>query len=97
MGVRTWWPKASAGQLQRLLGIDCDLPWVEYTVCREVDPTVFFPEKGESAIPALRVCGRCPVRDECADDALATGDVWGVRGGLTEQQRRRIREGKEVA
>jgi len=94
MAVRTWWPKATPGQLQRLLGLDCDRPWVEYAACREVDPAIFFPEKGESALPAVRICRRCPVRDECLEDADSTGDLWGVRGGLGEQQRRRIREGR---
>jgi WhiB family redox-sensing transcriptional regulator len=37
---------------------------------------------------AKAVCRRCPVRDQCLQWALTTGQDTGIWGGLTEQERR---------
>lgn len=42
---------------------------------------------------AKSVCRRCPVIGECRDYALANPSVSGTWGGLTEQERNRIRDG----
>lgn len=65
--------------------------WHPDALCREVDPDLFFPDRGESPAPALRVCAACEVRVECAAEALAVGEEFGVWGGTTERQRRRYR------
>lgn len=39
----------------------------------------------------MRLCAACPVRRDCLEDALATGDnEWGIRGGYEPVDRRRI-------
>jgi WhiB family redox-sensing transcriptional regulator len=91
MTVRTWWPEATAGQLQRLLGIPSDRPWMEYAACREVPADLFFPEKGESNRPAKAICARCPVRGECLEAALDRGENFGVFGGLSPRERMALR------
>jgi WhiB family redox-sensing transcriptional regulator len=55
-----------------------------------VDPELFFPAKGEhgKAARAKQVCARCPVRAACLADAMATRDQFGIRGGLTPNERR---------
>jgi len=60
-------------------------------VCAQVDPDLFFPEKGQPSAPAKAVCARCPVTALC----LATfGPLIadGVVGGLTAQERRQQRQ-----
>lgn len=57
-------------------------------LCRQVDAELFFPEKGSLNKAAKRICWICPVREACLDDALITGDVWGIRGGYSAKQRR---------
>ncbi len=42
---------------------------------------------------ARRVCGQCPVTGDCLEFALATNQEAGVWGGLTEDDRRRLRKG----
>lgn len=59
-------------------------------LCRQVDAELFFPEQGGGTRDAKRVCGRCPVQQACLDDALATGERFGVRGGLSERERRAL-------
>ncbi len=51
----------------------------------------FFPQRGEDARPAKAVCAACPVRTDCLDQALSTGEKHGIWGGLSERERRRIR------
>lgn len=72
--------------------------WSEQAACADADPEVWFPEKGGTSRPAKRVCNgddtrpACPVRDECLDYALDNDERFGVWGGLSERQRRRLRE-----
>jgi hypothetical protein len=67
------------------------LAWMADAACRGIDPDLFFPEKGESAFRAKAVCGRCRVRQACLAYALANNERFGVWGGLSERQRRRLR------
>jgi WhiB family transcriptional regulator, redox-sensing transcriptional regulator len=67
--------------------------WRELAACRGFDLSLFFPERGESAEPARRVCAQCPVRQPCLDYAVTNRIVHGVWGGLTERERRTLRSG----
>lgn len=62
--------------------------WQSYALCAEVDPELFFPEKGVSAATARKICFACPVRTECLDWAISNGETSGVWGGLSERERR---------
>lgn len=66
--------------------------WPERALCAEVDTDIFFPGKGETAVAAKRICMRCEVRVECLADALDTGERYGVRGGKSERERRKVRK-----
>jgi WhiB family redox-sensing transcriptional regulator len=65
--------------------------------CRGVDPDLFFPDRGESLEPAKRICSECVVRDECLEHALASGERFGVWGGTSERERRRLRRTRRTA
>ena len=67
-------------------------PWAREGLCAQVDPEVWYPERGGHSHDALATCARCPVRAECADHALTVGEEWGIWGGLTIAQRRRLRK-----
>jgi WhiB family redox-sensing transcriptional regulator len=62
--------------------------WSELALCAQVDPEIFFPEKGMPSGPARLICGRCDVRPQCLDDALAIADQYGIRGGRSVLQRK---------
>lgn len=64
--------------------------WQAAALCKETYPDAFFPEKGESPLSAKRICGRCPVTDECLDWALGNNERWGIWGGLSDAERRKI-------
>ena len=70
--------------------------WPARAACRHGDPELFFPVTmrgpplGQLA-RARQVCGSCPVRAECLQYALETGEDFGVWGGASEQERRLMR------
>ena len=65
--------------------------WRLEALCAETDPEAFFPEKGGSTREAKRVCTGCAVRAECLEFALANDERFGIWGGLSERERRRLR------
>lgn len=65
--------------------------FVQHGVCGQVDPDLFFPEKSGSVLAPKRICGVCPVRQECLDWALANDVRHGVWGGLSDKERTRLR------
>lgn len=71
------------------------MSWAEEAACRGEDFSLFFPD-GESANKqqieqAMEFCNRCPVADECLDEALERPEQYGIWGGLTEDDRRTLR------
>lgn len=66
--------------------------WRAQASCAEVDSELFFPEKGISNRPALRICAGCPVALDCLRWALAQDQrVVGIWGGTSEADRRKMR------
>jgi WhiB family transcriptional regulator, redox-sensing transcriptional regulator len=65
--------------------------WQDRALCAETDPEAFFPEKGGSTREAKRTCRACEVRGECLDYALEHGERFGIWGGLSERERRRLK------
>ncbi len=72
-------------------GSEDDNAWRLQALCAETDPEAFFPEKGGSTREAKRVCSGCAVRAECLEYALANDERFGIWGGLSERERRRLR------
>ena len=68
-----------------------DRAWQRQANCMGVDPDLFFPERGASTREAKEVCRGCVVREECLEYALANGEKFGIWGGLSERERRKIR------
>jgi WhiB family transcriptional regulator, redox-sensing transcriptional regulator len=73
-------------------GTDEEAEWTERALCAETDPEAFFPEKGGSTREAKKVCLSCDVRNECLDYALAHDERFGIWGGLSERERRRLKK-----
>lgn len=65
--------------------------WQERANCYGVDPDLFFPERGASTREAKGVCAGCEVRADCLEYALDNGEKFGIWGGLSERERRRLR------
>lgn len=77
--------------------------WMDDALCAEVGTDLFFPEKGEPAAAARRLCARCGVRDECLEYALSTeinptrDYRHGIYGGTTPAEREAIAAARKQA
>ncbi|WLW57278.1 WhiB family transcriptional regulator [Streptomyces sp. YU58] len=77
--------------------LQTDWQWQQRAACRGMSSSVFFSPPGERGRArrvreerARAVCGRCEVVDVCAAMALKQGESYGVWGGLSDEERRRI-------
>jgi WhiB family redox-sensing transcriptional regulator len=90
------WPAARGVEHQinwnLLTGLD-QPDWQERALCAQTDPEAFFPEKGGSTREAKRICAGCDVRAECLEYALTFDERFGIWGGLSERERRRLKRG----
>jgi WhiB family transcriptional regulator, redox-sensing transcriptional regulator len=77
--------------LAELFGLPEEQSWQERALCAQTDPEAFFPEKGGSTREAKRICTGCEVRAECLEYALEHDERFGIWGGLSERERRRLK------
>ncbi|MFZ0059399.1 MAG: WhiB family transcriptional regulator [Acidimicrobiales bacterium] len=68
--------------------------WQARANCMGVDPELFFPERGSSTREAKEVCRGCVVRVECLEFAIANSEKFGIWGGMSERERRRVRRAR---
>jgi len=73
--------------------------WIHRARCKDEDPELFFPvgTTGPAAAQlaaAKAICMQCPVKMECLEWAMATGQDAGVWGGLSEDERRALRRAR---
>jgi len=78
------------------LAVD-DLAWQDYSNCRGADADLFFPERGASTRKAKAICNACQVKAECLEFAIIQSEKFGIWGGLSERERRRIRKERSIA
>ena len=83
--------------LAELLDAAPERTWQRQANCMGVDPDLFFPERGASTREAKEVCRGCVVRVECLEYALANSEKFGIWGGLSERERRRIRRARSLS
>ena len=65
--------------------------WQAEVLCAQTDPEAFFPEKGGSTREAKSVCQKCNVKEQCLEYALAHDERFGIWGGLSERERRKLK------
>ncbi|KGM08511.1 WhiB family transcriptional regulator [Cellulomonas bogoriensis] len=71
---------------------DTVMGWQDRALCAQTDPEAFFPEKGGSTREAKKVCMGCDVRSECLEYALENDERFGIWGGLSERERRKLKK-----
>lgn len=76
--------------------------WRHRAACRDEDPELFFPVGAAGPVPqrdidrARAVCARCPVREQCLQWATDSGEDFGVWGGHSDSERRKLKETGQV-
>jgi WhiB family redox-sensing transcriptional regulator len=79
------------------VGQDPPPHWRDFAACIEQDLNLFFPISTVGAAAARQVeaakevCRACPVQSNCLEWALDVGPEFGIFGGRTEVERRRLR------
>lgn len=71
--------------------------WDPAALCNQTDPEAFYPDKGDSPKDAKRVCNNCEISPKCLAWALLTNQQFGVWGGLTAIQRRKLKRKEREA
>lgn len=88
---RSYWMESSTFSDGKITNA---LDWQDDALCAETDLEAFFPEKGGSTRAAKGICGACDVTSECLAYALANDERFGIWGGLSERERRKLRRSK---
>jgi WhiB family transcriptional regulator, redox-sensing transcriptional regulator len=88
--------EAHSVEIVELLSGMEDRGWQARSNCMGVDPDLFFPERGASTREAKEVCRGCVVRDDCLEYALDNGEKFGIWGGMSERERRRLRRARAI-
>lgn len=73
--------------------ISPDEPWMDSAACASVGGDSWYPEKGGSTGKAKKICFVCPVCEECLAYALNRDERFGIWGGHSERERRRLKRG----
>ncbi len=65
--------------------------WTDEANCKGAEADLFFPDRGASTRKAKAICRACSVQDECLEYAVENSEKFGIWGGLSERERRRIK------
>ena len=95
-------PEYAKGIAKMLFTLDLNDGWRSQAACDggEVDPDLFFPERGDSRYKveeAVEICSDCPVRQECLDYAIENNETSGVWGGKTRNEIKWIRRVRKLS
>jgi WhiB family redox-sensing transcriptional regulator len=74
-----------------------DLAWQDQANCKGANADLFFPERGASTRAAKAICRECLVREDCLEFAITAGEKFGIWGGMSERERRRVRRERQIA
>jgi WhiB family transcriptional regulator, redox-sensing transcriptional regulator len=83
--------------LRAALSAGADMEWQDGANCKGANADLFFPERGASTRTAKSICRECQVRAECLEFAIVTGEKFGIWGGMSERERRRVRRDRQIA
>jgi len=65
--------------------------WRDDAACTGESADTFHPGRGVDPRPARRICATCPVRQPCLDYAVYRGESYGIWGGISAGERRRLK------
>ncbi len=64
--------------------------WHEKARCKGWDPDIFYPDRGVPSASAKAICKECQVQADCLEYALTRDERFGIWGGLSERERRKM-------
>lgn len=82
--------RAAGGRLDAGEPFVHDEDWQLRAACRDADLALFYSTEEPDTRKALAICDGCPVREACLEVAMYRREAFGVWGGTSEAERRRI-------
>ena len=70
--------------------------WHEKARCKGWDPEIFYPDRGVPSASAKAICRECPVQHACLEYALERDERFGIWGGFSERERRKMYRDREL-
>lgn len=72
--------------------------WMADAACRGL-AQLMFPDQYDvdGQMAAKAVCAKCPVKDTCLEHALTNNETFGIWGGASERERRKIRRRRRAS
>jgi len=67
------------------------LAWQRDALCPQTNPEAFFSDDAEVIAAAKKVCQACDVGAQCLAYALMNDEEFGIWGGKSERERRRLK------
>ena len=64
------------------------VPWQTRAACADSDPDLFTTN--ELTLGVQLICASCPVQGDCLDYALDHDERFGIWGGMSSRERRRL-------
>ena len=68
--------------------------WALKALCRNLNTDAFFPARGENTTHIKMICKACPVVKPCLEYAMRNSEKFGIWGGTSERERRKMRSSK---
>lgn len=57
-----------------------------------INPDWWFEPVFQGGHDAIKICNECPLKAQCAEYAITQGEEYGIWGGLTADDRKRLRK-----
>jgi len=77
---------------------DHEANWKKLGNCHDMNPEIFFPDRGASTKPIKEICNGCAIKSRCLEEALyGDPDTGGIAGGTTRGERVKIRRARKLA
>lgn len=89
-------PPAHSAHLRQASVTAPDLSWRDLGACQGMPTDLFFPQRGDLTEYAKEICRGCVVRAQCLEYALENFEMFGIWGGTSERQRRRMRRARRL-
>lgn len=67
--------------------------WMKKGKCRGLQTDIFYHEQGHLSINSAKaICSECPIREQCLDYAMRNRELYGIWGGHTTSERKKLRK-----
>jgi WhiB family redox-sensing transcriptional regulator len=65
--------------------------WARRAMCQDLNTEDFYPQRGESTVHIKMICRSCPVVKPCLEYSMRNMEKFGIWGGTSERERRKMR------